>query len=95
MTQKENQCPEVDPDSYREVARRDSVQEYKLYIHARMVELVDTPDLKSCALFGRAGSSPAPGTQVGASTSQVGLNLNSSELGFLFFSRFYRENQLP
>ncbi len=29
---------------------------------ARMVELVDTPDLKSCALFGRAGSSPAPST---------------------------------
>ena len=29
---------------------------------ARVVELVDTPDLKSCALFGRAGSSPASST---------------------------------
>ena len=30
---------------------------------ARMVELVETPDLKSCGLCGRAGSSPAPGTK--------------------------------
>ena len=30
---------------------------------ARVVELVDTPDLKSCALFGRAGSSPASSTK--------------------------------
>ncbi len=29
---------------------------------ARMVELVDTQDLKSCGHCGRAGSSPAPGT---------------------------------
>ena len=29
---------------------------------ARMVELVDTQDLKSCVHCGRAGSSPAPGT---------------------------------
>ena len=28
-----------------------------------MVELVDTPDLKSCGPCGRAGSSPAPGTK--------------------------------
>ncbi len=27
-----------------------------------MVELVDTQDLKSCGHCGRAGSSPAPGT---------------------------------
>ncbi len=27
------------------------------------MELVDTPDLKSCALFGRAGSSPASSTK--------------------------------
>ncbi len=31
-------------------------------IHARMVELVDTQDLKSCGHCGRAGSIPAPGT---------------------------------
>ena len=30
---------------------------------ARMVELVDTQDLKSCGHCGRAGSTPAPGTQ--------------------------------
>jgi hypothetical protein len=28
-----------------------------------MVELVDTQDLKSCDHYGRAGSSPAPGTK--------------------------------
>ncbi len=28
-----------------------------------MVELVDTQDLKSCGRLGRAGSSPAPGTE--------------------------------
>ena len=32
-------------------------------LNARVVELVDTPDLKSCALFGRAGSSPASSTK--------------------------------
>ena len=30
---------------------------------ARMVELVDTQDLKSCGHCGRAGSIPAPGTE--------------------------------
>ena len=30
---------------------------------ARMVELVDTQDLKSCGHCGRAGSIPAPGTR--------------------------------
>ena len=30
---------------------------------ARVVELVDTQDLKSCDLNSRAGSSPAPGTK--------------------------------
>ncbi len=30
---------------------------------ARVVELVDTQDLKSCGHSGRAGSSPAPGTE--------------------------------
>ena len=30
---------------------------------ARMVKLVDTPDLKSCGHCGRAGSIPAPGTE--------------------------------
>ena len=29
---------------------------------AGVVELVDTQDLKSCGLYGRAGSSPASGT---------------------------------
>ena len=29
-----------------------------------MVELVDTPDLKSCGPQARAGSTPAPGTRV-------------------------------
>jgi hypothetical protein len=33
----------VDPGSYREV---------DTLINARVVELVDTPDLKSCALWG-------------------------------------------
>ena len=31
-------------------------------MYARVVELVDTQDLKSCGHYGRAGSSPAPGT---------------------------------
>jgi hypothetical protein len=31
-------------------------------IFARVVELVDTQDLKSCSRRGCAGSSPAPGT---------------------------------
>jgi hypothetical protein len=30
---------------------------------ARVVELVDTQDLKSCGHCGRAGSTPAPGTK--------------------------------
>jgi hypothetical protein len=34
----------------------------KFFYNARMVELVDTQDLKSCVHCGRAGSSPAPGT---------------------------------
>ena len=33
-----------------------------LSMAARMVELVDTQDLKSCGHCGRAGSIPAPGT---------------------------------
>lgn len=32
------------------------------YYCARMVELVDTQDLKSCDRLGRAGSTPALGT---------------------------------
>ena len=32
------------------------------YLNARVVELVDTMDLKSIGHCGRAGSSPAPGT---------------------------------
>ena len=32
--------------------------------YARMVELVDTQDLKSCGHCGRAGSTPAPGTTI-------------------------------
>ncbi len=32
---------------------------------ARMVELVDTQDLKSCGRLGRVGSSPTPGTMAG------------------------------
>jgi hypothetical protein len=32
--------------------------------NASVVELVDTPDLKSCDLKGRAGSIPARGTYV-------------------------------
>jgi hypothetical protein len=31
-------------------------------VYARVVELVDTQDLKSCDHYGRAGSIPAPGT---------------------------------
>ena len=31
-------------------------------IFARVVELVDTQDLKSCGHCARAGSTPAPGT---------------------------------
>ena len=31
-------------------------------MNAGMVELVDTPDLKSCGPQARAGSTPAPGT---------------------------------
>ncbi len=34
---------------------------------ARMVELVDTQDLKSCGHCGRAGSTPAPGTNTKSS----------------------------
>ncbi len=36
--------------------------EHQLNNSARVVKLVDTQDLKSCGLKGRAGSSPAPGT---------------------------------
>jgi len=32
------------------------------FVNAGMVELVDTPDLKSCGPQARAGSTPAPGT---------------------------------
>ncbi len=38
-----------------------------------MVELVDTPDLKSCGHYGRAGSSPAPGTTGGRSSGSTFL----------------------
>lgn len=33
------------------------------FVIAGMVELVDTPDLKSCGPQARAGSTPAPGTR--------------------------------
>ena len=36
--------------------------EVHVYHDARMVELVDTQDLKSCSHYGSAGSTPAPGT---------------------------------
>ena len=35
----------------------------KEWKNARMVELVDTQDLKSCGHCGRTGSSPVPGTR--------------------------------
>ena len=41
-------------------------QHFNYFYHhnyARVVELVDTQDLKSCGHCGRAGSIPAPGTQ--------------------------------
>ena len=36
---------------------------YEERTNARVVELVDTQDLKSCGHCGRAGSTPAPGTE--------------------------------
>jgi hypothetical protein len=47
-------------------SRRILTPESKLtfFYNARMVELVDTQDLKSCVHCGRAGSSPAPGTSL-------------------------------
>ena len=44
---------------------RDTVKRLHLAKEARMVELVDTQDLKSCALNRRAGSIPAPSTLLG------------------------------
>ena len=40
---------------------------WSFFLHtspARVVELVDTPDLKSCGHFARAGSSPASSTEI-------------------------------
>ncbi len=45
----------------RSLIRRILLREDSVY-WARMVELVDTQDLKSCGHCGRAGSIPAPGT---------------------------------
>ncbi len=42
--------------------KRRSKKLFIVIVHARMVELVDTLDLKSNGHRGRAGSSPAPGT---------------------------------
>ena len=58
---------------------------------ARVVELVDTLDLKSSGHRGRTGSSPVPGTQVRASISRVGLNLSFHKLRFFFLTtiRFF------
>jgi hypothetical protein len=42
--------------------RFDTGSQLTFFYNARMVELVDTQDLKSCVHCGRAGSSPAPGT---------------------------------
>ena len=44
---------------FRSIQKRDLVP---FLVSARMVELVDTQDLKSCGHCGRAGSTPAPGT---------------------------------
>ena len=38
-------------------------QDEWIHSNARVVELVDTQDLKSCEHCARAGSSPAPGTE--------------------------------
>ena len=39
--------------------------------YARVVELVDTTDLKSVGLKGRDGSSPSPGTKQNAPLAQL------------------------
>jgi hypothetical protein len=48
-----------------------------------VVELVDTQDLKSCDHCGRAGSSPAPGTE-----SEFDNITNVSGSDFFFFELF-------
>ena len=40
-------------------------------LRARVVELVDTQDLKSCGHCGRAGSIPAPGTNQSESAAKA------------------------
>ena len=54
--------------------------------NARVVELVDTPDLKSCALFGRAGSSPASSTKA---PQTVGLFLSLNTCGWASTAHLY------
>lgn len=52
---------------FRSISTPLSHHGWSFFLHtspARVVELVDTPDLKSCGHFARAGSSPASSTEI-------------------------------
>ena len=65
----------------------------KVISPARVVELVDTQDLKSCDLKSRAGSIPAPSTSPGTSVSGLvvfrGKALRPAQAGFQLDSLFF------
>ena len=60
-----------------------------MYVVARMVESVDTQDLKSCGHCGCVGSSPTPGTKASNRTNKILEEIQSGQ----FVKEFMAENK--